>query len=146
MRCCLRKDARSGPDDALASRDRAHLTGVFPTPSVRSPPGCEEADFELMRERWCRDAEDAIRHARHLFEEMTSRVGVAAGWRPVHEGPEFAKSLSRYVDLAIIGQRTLDAPAGTAVRAEDIVMDIGRPILMVPDGSSTQVGRNVALA
>lgn len=131
---------------ALASRDRAHLTGVFPAPAVRPPPGCEEADFELVRERWCRDAEDTIRHARHLFEERTSRAGIAAGWRLVRESPEFARSLSRYVDLAIIGQATLDAPAGTAAGAEDIVIDIGRPILMVPDGSSSQVGRNVALA
>jgi nucleotide-binding universal stress UspA family protein len=130
----------------LACRDRAHLTGVFPVPSFRPPPGCEDAVFELVREKWCRDAEDAIKRARQLFEERTSQAGQAGGWLAAPEGVAFAKSLSRYVDLVVIGRGALDAPAGTVVTAEDIAMEVGRPVLIVSDGASSSVGSNVVLA
>ncbi len=130
----------------LARRDRAHLTGVFPVPPMQIPVACEPIMFEPLWQQWREEADLAAARCRQRYEGRLQAAGAEGGWLVASGGPDAAMLHARYVDLAVIARGKPDIPAGTAVSAEDLAIDGGMPVLMVPPGTPPTVGRNVVIA
>lgn len=142
-----RGDAAIDLGAAIARRDRAHLTGVFAAPPMRLPAGYEPIMFEPLWQQWRDDTDIAMLRCRQRFDERMQAAGLSAEWREVREGgADMAMLHARYADLAVVARTDKDAPDGMAVTAEDLALDGGRPVLMVPPGAAPSVGRNVVLA
>ena len=133
----------------LAEAHEAHLTGlhIMPRPI---PIYTEIALPESIETMQRRDLEVAAAHAAALFEERTRGTGAPTEWR-VAEGNvlEAATVHARCVDLTILGQgRDLgQASADLASLPADLVLAVGRPILVVPQyGTFPTVGVHVLVA
>jgi len=116
----------------LAARFGAHLAGLYVRHvSVAEPPG------------------DA-REARQLFEDAAGRQRISAEWRLMTGFPVDVTAVqARYADLTILGQIDPDdfsAPVDQP-RPEDIVLSVGRPVLIVPYiGAYPTIGQRVLVA
>ncbi len=129
----------------LARRDLAHLTGVFALPPMRMPATYEPVMFEPLWQQWREDCDAATRRCRQRYDARLQAAGAEGGWLVASGAPEAAMH-ARYVDLAVIARGTPDIPAGMAVVAEDLAIDGGGAVLMVPPGCAPVVGRNVVVA
>ncbi|MDJ0949348.1 MAG: universal stress protein [Alphaproteobacteria bacterium] len=135
---------------ALAAAHDAHLVGLY----VITPPyipGYMSVQlgpefYEAQRQR-AREAADA---AAERFEAQAAKAGVSSEWR-LAEGL-VAMTLShhaRYADLTVLSQvDTREAPAGgTNGLPEDVILDAGRPILLIPyAGTFETIGSRVLVA
>lgn len=140
-------DAAIDVATALARRDGAHLTGIFTPPQMRLPMGYDPMMFEPLWQQWREDADLAAARCRQRFDARTQAAGLPAEWRRVGEGvPEAAMLHARYADLAVVARTEKDTPDGVTVTAEDLALDGGRPVLMVPPGAAPAIGRNVVIA
>lgn len=134
----------------LAAEHGAHLTGLHITPDhmgtplyteAHTPPELLEAQRKAVRER----AEEAEQG----FKDAVNRAGVSSEWRAV-EG-DVLRTLSlhaRYADLVIVGQADTTDYLSLSKRAvEQIVLDVGRPVLVVPYiGAAETIGKRVLVA
>lgn len=104
-------------------------------------PELVEAHDKYMRE--------ASHEAEKLFTERTRAAGVAAEWRQVEGAlPDLVMLHARYADLVIAGQRNPERlDPGTAPELpEQIVLDVGRPVIIVPHaGVFPTVGEKVMI-
>jgi nucleotide-binding universal stress UspA family protein len=142
--------ANAGRLDAavrLAAAHQAHLTGLYVKPGLSTMPTFAEAHISediLLAQR---EAEkERAEQAQVLFEGAAEKAGVSSEWR-VAEG-DFASTLSlhgRYVDLVIIGQADESDPFSMMQGAvEHLIVDVGRPILVIPYiGASQTPGERV---
>lgn len=135
---------------ALAVQHEAHLTGlhVMTWPRLprfaqaELPPSFLDLQRQQLDER-AGEAEDA-------FQARARRHGVRAEWR-VAEGDltETVKLHARYADLTVIGQG-LDlenAPGELADLPANLVLGVGRPLLVIPRyGSFDTLGQRVLIA
>ena len=133
----------------LAETHEAHLTGLHPMP--RPIPLYSDvavpASVESMQRRELQEAAD---RAAGLFEERTRGTTARTEWR-VAEGNarDVCTIHARYADLTILGQgRDLgEASADLTSLPADLVLAVGRPILVVPRyGAFPTVGANVLVA
>jgi nucleotide-binding universal stress UspA family protein len=131
---------------ALAGRDGAQLTGIFPVPPMRIPAAYEPIMFEPLWQQWREDCDVAAVRCRQRYEGRLQAAGIDGGWLVASGGPDAAMLHARYVDLAVVARGKADIPAGMAVSAEELAIDGGRPVLMVPPGSPPTVGRNAVVA
>lgn len=134
----------------LAAEHDAHLTGLYVTPDstgaplyteAHTPPELLEAQKKAVQER-AEEAEQRFKHA-------VDRAGLPSEWRS-GEG-DVTRTLSlhaRYVDLVIIGQAdTSDHLSPSPRTVEQMVLDVGRPVLVVPYiGASQTIGRRIVVA
>ncbi|HEX8027540.1 MAG TPA: universal stress protein [Vicinamibacterales bacterium] len=133
---------------ALAAGHNAHLTALH----VIQPPlvpvdasGFVAADVIQQLEDQERERAEV---ARRLVTDAERRNGRCIEHRAV-DGDTITTALlhSRYADLVIVGQDGGDDPAGYSDLAEAIVMDAGRPVLVVPQaGKFSSVGKRVLVA
>jgi len=130
----------------LARRDLAHLTGVFAMPPMQMPVPYDPVMFEPLWQRWREDCDAAAIRCRQRYDARLQAAGVDGGWLLASGGPDAAMLHARYVDLAVIARGKPDIAAGMAVVAEDLAIDGGGPVLMVPPGCAPVVGRNVVVA
>ncbi|PZO03552.1 MAG: universal stress protein UspA [Hyphomicrobiales bacterium] len=75
--------------------------------------------------------------------------GVAIDWRCAVEQPRrFALTQSRAADLVVLARQGHgdDALGRMGVTPSDIVMELGRPVLVIPPGIETLTGRSVVVA
>jgi len=131
-------EGNSGRVDAavrLAAAHEAHLTGLFVGSDVNAMPVYTDAHIpgEVLEEQR-RATRNRAEAAKAAFEKTATRAGVSSEWRFV-EG-EVTRTLSlhgRYVDLVIIGQANRNdyQALGQGV-VEQVLMDVGRPVLVVP--------------
>lgn len=142
--------SRIGVAVALAVRHEAHLTGlhIMTRPHL---PGYIEAQLPLaFHEEQRRDLDERARRAAARFHEAARRGGVAPEWRTVEGGALALVGLhARYADLTVLGQGIdLQDPSGElAWLPEELVLGVGRPVLIVPRyGTFPTVGERVLVA
>jgi nucleotide-binding universal stress UspA family protein len=139
----------------LASRDEAHLTGLYtldlvPTLSelARAYPGRVE-HYETFAK--LRNAEvDKAKAVEARFRDGLRRQGLQGEWRFVEGLPaETAALHARYVDLAIVGQVDPGQPVASNESRipEELLFTSGRPALLLPyAGKFETIGHHVLVA
>lgn len=133
----------------LAEAHEAHLTGLHVRPrpmTIYAEIPMPQSVDTLQR----RELEEAAARAGALFQERTRGTAVRTEWRVVEGHPlEVATVHARYADLTVLGQgRDLgQASADLATLPGDLVLAVGRPILVVPRyGTFSAVGANILVA
>ncbi len=121
----------------LATQHAAALTGLH----IGTPPA-----FEGLVQRWIgpdvlASLEEAHRKAVHDLERQFMAEVAAGGfsgeiaWVTEDGQPnELLARFSRYFDILIIGQYSTEPERKRRVRAEDLVVMSGKPLLIVPNG------------
>lgn len=91
---------------------------------------------------------DAATEARAAFNAVQPAHGVTTEWRDV-EGASLADTVAlhaRYADVTVIGQGAIGED-GERPLADAVVLDVGRPVLVVPSaGHFETVGKRVLVA
>ncbi len=106
---------------------------ILPTePVVEASPGAEQAEI-----------------IERVFREELLRRGLDGEWSELNQS-ELAEvvQLAKAVDLTILGQSLGHDPAGMRwLRPDDVMIDTGRPVLIIPTaGVFEQVGKRVLIA
>ena len=126
---------------ALARRFGARLTGLFAeTISLGA---------SIVARRSPQHLESAAREARSAFEARTGAAGVAAEWWELAPG-DYADVVGataiccRFADLVVFGQREDGDDRVPEDLTERVLLDCGRPVLVVPSaGHHVEVGKRV---
>jgi nucleotide-binding universal stress UspA family protein len=120
----------------MAKKYDAALTGVYVSAPVR---------FEGNVERWitadmmAQLRQAAAESAKEIGRTFSERAGAAGFKGPVefvvHEGLPNAglARQARYHDIMLLGQFSRPSDAGRPVRAEDLVLRAGKPLIIVPN-------------
>lgn len=134
----------------LAVEHEAHLTGLYVAPDQSAMTLYTEAHIpgEIL-EAQRQAAVERAGEARTVFEAATGKAGLFSEWRFV-EG-DFIRTLSlhaRYTDLLIIGQSDpSDDMSVTRGAVEQVLLDVGRPVLVIPYiGAPKVLGERVLVA
>ena len=120
----------------LAAWHDAHLIGLHVMASLPIP-GYVAAELpRQVHELRAQRLREAAVQARHLFDSAVRAAGAPrVEWR-AEEGDilETARRHGRYLDLVVVGQGIdVDDPTGAlALLPEELVLSIGRPVLVVP--------------
>lgn len=156
----------------LAQANKAHLTAVYALPELHasgappalpglpptvlgpvSPDGAATVGGEPIAVAGSAGqvrpaAERAAAVEQHFREDLAQRA-IDGEWSMLNR-VELAEliQLARAVDLVVLGQYpAYDAEDGTWLRPDDLMTDIGRPVLVVPyAGVFGEVGRRVLIA
>jgi nucleotide-binding universal stress UspA family protein len=155
----------------LAQAHKAHLSAVYALPGLRgvAPPpagvglpiisgpaypagaaavGGEPASVTAPVSQVLREAERADTAEQRFREELRLRA-LDGEWH-VLDYNDLAEliALAREADLAVLGQYSRDeADDATWLRPDDVMLDIGRPVLVIPyAGAFADVGRRVLVA
>ena len=144
--CPARLDMAIG----MARRFDAHLVGLHALTAVRLPAyAIAEAGATLLEAQRAVAREQASR-AKQLFDAAISGAGLAATeWRFSGEDAVDAVVLhARYADLVVLSQpRERDGSGVEADFPERVILDSGRPVLMVPyAGKFPQAGKRILVA
>jgi nucleotide-binding universal stress UspA family protein len=135
---------------ALAAKHEAHLTGFHPMGWPRLP-GYVEAELPAsVLDEQRRQLEELARQAEARFHERARRRGIHGEWR-VDTGDVvgITKLHARYADLTVVGQGIdlKGAPDDVAFLPEELVLGVGRPVLVVPRyGTFDTVGERILVA
>lgn len=134
----------------LAVAHEAHLTGLYVQVHHHIPAYLRAQFSAEALEVPARAATQAAEQAEGVFQEKTSRAGVAGEWRCVKGETIEALSLhARYCDIAVVGQRD---PEGDEITSDSempdrLILSVGRPILVVPYvGRYPVIGQRVMVA
>jgi len=133
----------------LAREHEGHLAGLFVVefPVLPSYAEVQVPAAIVKSQRDARLAEAAS--CEKIFQEIADREGVSAEWRCV-EGDVVDElvSQSRYADLLVLGQADRnDSRAPRASAVQRVVLECGRPVLLVPrTGAPVAIGRCVLVA
>ncbi|CAN7233818.1 universal stress protein [Bosea sp. LjRoot9] len=134
---------------SLAERFSSRLIGVAAAEIVVPYYGdSTEAATALLVENAKRAASDDVTEAETLFRRIAGSNS-AVEWRSgLTETRGFILSQSRAADLLVLGRQGADdANRGRmAVAANDLVMDLGRPILLVPPQVEYLSARHIVVA
>lgn len=143
-------DARIEAAAALAAAQDAHLTGLFvhPTPHIPSHVLAQIPDG-LLDEMAAAQAATAAKIGQG-FTAAAARAGIASEWRVGTGDPTDAVALhARYADLVVVGQTDPDddAPIPVSEMPERLLLEAGRPVLVVPyAGRFPVIGKRVLIA
>ncbi len=134
----------------LAQDNDAHLVGLYVSPGFEMPPYIAAQvppDVLLAQERRMRDVLERLKSD---FEERMRKAGIEWEWRQAEGDPGATAAVhARYTDLAVVGQNDPDeeTPELDELLAERVVLESGRPALVVPyAGSFPKVGERVLVA
>lgn len=129
----------------LAKDYGAHLTGMHVTPDADVPPGTPLARLDtLVALRKRADAIEAGR-AHKIFLAAVRSTNVSSDWMSARgDVSAHVAAAARYVDLVIVGQEeTQGEPVHHPLPiCHHIVLKAGRPLLVLPESSSTDVHFN----
>ena len=131
----------------IAADHGAHLCGLYTAQPMYIPPylAAEVGPglFEAQREA----AKASAEKAEVEFNEITGKTGIETEWRVGEGYPADVVGLhARYVDLTIVGQGDPDGN-GSVDLADQLVLDTGRPVLVVPyAGKYPHIGDRVVVA
>lgn len=134
----------------LATEHEAHLTGLYIQPSPNAVPAFVETQIpqDVLEAQKKADRTHA-EEAEKAFKTAVERAGLSTEWRSVKGALTPTLSLhARYVDLVIIGQADETDPfAMMEGDVGDAVLDIGRPVLVIPYiGAPETLGKRVLVA
>jgi nucleotide-binding universal stress UspA family protein len=130
----------------IAERQNAHVIGLYVLPAVRIYPAVGPGMYAEVIEEFRASFKTRSTEVRHQFDGHMEAKGIAAEWRFVDSrSPEIAATViehARQADLVVVSQVHPDGDSGIDIDfAERIVMDSGRPVLVVPAfGTFTQCG------
>lgn len=131
----------------------AKLTGFYLIPNFNiaaaMPDGAmvSEAVVAGMRE----DADKKAAAAKKLFGEETKSLSLKTDWACIdasRPGPQSKPaSMSFYSDLTVISQYDDEAAEADATLPQDLVVDSGRPVMLIPKtATTTDFGKHIMIA
>jgi nucleotide-binding universal stress UspA family protein len=134
----------------LARAFDAHLIGLY-VAALAPIHQYAEADFgpDLVEahDKYMREAAD---EAERKFRSGIEAASVKSEWRRMEGNlPELVLLNARYVDLVVLGQRDPERldPGTSPELPEHVLLDVGRPVLVVPRaGTFPTVGERVLVA
>lgn len=135
----------------LAMRHDAHLTGIDIEPTINMPAYlAPEIPTDVLREIQTQHAARAAK-AHVNFEAAAQRAGWIDRSSLVTEHGDRIDMLSlhaRYADLTVVGQTPPpNTPNGEMTLAHDLVLESGRPVLVIPYfGAKAPIGNNIVVA
>ena len=134
----------------LAVRHEAHVIGLMVHERAGLPHVAELNFPAELVEYQRRVREETQARVRETFERLLAPSGLAFEWYAVDDDPVKAVTLlSRYADLAVIGQDDPD-DRGFGLGgdlAEHVVLASGRPVFVVPYvGTYPRIGEHVLVA
>jgi nucleotide-binding universal stress UspA family protein len=99
-------------------------------------------------ERFEAEERDAAGKMEKRFQERVATEQLSNEWRTVEGDTATIIGLhARYADLAVVGQEEPDALTPQRGLPEGVVLDIGRPVLIVPYiGAQSTIGENILVA
>jgi nucleotide-binding universal stress UspA family protein len=140
----------------LARRHHGYLTGLYAievaaapiaTPALGSYAEAEAVQSAIAA---AREATSEVRAAAESsFRDALQRAAIQGEWRVLEDSTvELASLHARYADIAVLGQVDPDnPPANAPALPESVLMDSGRPVLIVPYvGHFETLGKNVLVA
>lgn len=131
----------------LAQQNTAHLIGLFPIPLYRLPVYLGVPVPQAIFEDQLLAGREKALAARAVFEEKCQKAGISFEWRQVEEQEDLiADSLlthARHSDLVIVGKSGADAPAVNLSMTEALMLESGRPVILVP-GKNANVSTEAA--
>jgi nucleotide-binding universal stress UspA family protein len=121
----------------LAQRNEAHLSGLFVIPEPFYPIYGDGAYFpEDMIENWEKEEKENAEKSEKTFQDFVNSEGILGEWRS-EQGSlgQIVSRHARYADLTIVGKGSIDDPKQypDPFLAEDVVMESGRPVLVIPN-------------
>jgi nucleotide-binding universal stress UspA family protein len=138
----------------LANTFDAILTGFFVVPDVIAAAAGPEGILisESLIPEMQDHADEQAKIAEKLFRKQTSKLGSTCKWIRVDAGLSGTREATAitvlYADLIVIGQYANAAPEETDPgMAHDLVVDSGRPIIIVPKlNTKAPIGRRILIA
>ena len=135
---------------ALAAKHGAHLTGLHAMGWPRLPGYVEVELPPSFLDEQRQYLEGLARQAEERFQARARRRGIQGEWR-VEMGDIVGttKLHARYADLTVVGQGRdlVNAPYDLAFLPEELVLGVGRPVLVVPRYSTFEtVGERILIA
>ena len=135
---------------ALAAEHGARVTGLHVMPPPIIPLYTDMPIPESVEKIQRLELEEAARRAAEVFSAVAAHSGVPTEWR-VAEGHVVSQAAAhaRYSDLTVVPQGIDLGEPSADLRAlpEEIVLSVGRPVLVIPRyGSFPKVGRHVLMA
>lgn len=121
----------------LARRHEAHLSGLFVIPEPFYPVYAEGTYFpQDMIEKLEREDRENCGKAETSFREFVDAQRIHGEWRS-EQGPlaQVISRHARYADVTLLGKGSMEDPRlyPDPFLAEDVVMDSGRPVLVIPN-------------
>lgn len=132
----------------LALRHDAHLSGLFVVPETFYPAFDDGTIFPRdVVENWQKEEQKNAENAEKTFRKFVDAAGIHGEWRS-EQGPlrPIVSLHARYTDLTIVGMGNTDNSKKYVdpFLAEDVVMESGRPILVVPNtGNVDNCGKHI---
>ena len=134
---------------ALAERMDARLNGIHVTPPAEVPPLYKPSLVSEVAAKIASDLALNARNAATIFGQETDRRTMPSGWLQL--ACDVVRGISdqaRYADLVILGQ---DETQGSPERhplpiAHSVVLQCGRPVLVVPAAAKGNEFANIAVA
>jgi nucleotide-binding universal stress UspA family protein len=138
---------------ALARRSSAHLIGVavLPPPMIAAL-GLPDEPAPVLMEDYRRAYIKECQRMQVLFQQRTESEGIAAHWQldDAWDTTVAVKVLGTAcsADLIVAGQADRDAPGAEQLDIADyLIIESGRPVVVVPNGSRpAAIGRRILLA
>lgn len=132
----------------MAERQDAHVTGVYVL-QIPAIPGYVEAQIgrdilAIQRAHY----EESASVAQSAFEQTLSQAGLMHEWRCVEgTAAEVLALHARYSDLVVIARDTPVSAEGMGNLAQTVMLESGRPVLIVPPaGVGQSIGKHVMVA
>ncbi|WP_299439574.1 universal stress protein [uncultured Rhodospira sp.] len=144
--CRARVDAAAG----LAQRHGAHLTGLFVRTTPHVPQFVMSQLGPEVAQAQRKFADEAAGKARTVFDDAVAGLDITTEFRdPEGELLDMLVLHARYADLVVVGQydRRDDNMADEREAADHVIMDSGRPVLVIPyAGAYPTIGETVMVA
>ncbi len=140
---------RSAAAIAVATRFDAHVTGLYVMEPIQMPAYAEIAIGADLVEQSQRAWEQLAAEAGQAFDDTMKRAGIASEWRTTRGYPGASViDHGHYSDLVVVGQADPGAPDDVSDGlADDVVMEAGRPVMVVPYiGARETIGRRILVA
>lgn len=120
----------------LALRQDAHLSGLFVVPEAYYPAHDDGAYYPLeVIDKWEKEERKNAEKVEISFRKFVDSEGIHGEWRS-EQGPlrDVVSLQARYADLTIVGMGNTENSKKyiDPFLAEDVVMESGRPVLVVP--------------
>ncbi len=133
----------------LAEHFDAHLTGLFVDPIPMSPELVAMSATPVLLEQISSEQEIRAAEAKSAFDEIIAGTTLRTGWRRA-TGPMYTalNTHGRYCDMLILNQEGDGEDALTLGGfADSAVLEVGRPVLIVPYiGAQVPLGGKVLVA
>jgi nucleotide-binding universal stress UspA family protein len=132
----------------LAERWNATLIGIagaMPMPPLVDPfaAGAGVGDLAMMQRE---NSTAQLSVARTLFERVVTGTSVSTEWREAIGYPaDWIASQARAADLVILGRDAAPSSPYHSVSPGDVLMKVGRPVLIVPPGAELPAFEHIVI-